>query len=279
MIDPDAVTRLPERQKIDLLKRLAENEYQEEDAEELCRTLMQDPSPSVRRLAIEGLWGATDPRHIEALIAVVRSDRDPEVRASAASVLGTYVYHGMEQEVLPPFYYRVRNFLVETVRDERNDMLLRRSALEAVSFDGGEDVADLIKWAYAHSDRELNLSAIFAMGRNHYDRWVEYLWKELSGDDRERKLEAVNAARDGWMRRLTPLLRNLAMSADREIAIAAIWALARAGGPGALEQLELCAESSDEDIRRNAADAIIEYQGYQSSDDESGLDDEDWYSS
>ena len=132
---------------------------------------------------LDAYWralGVTDPRHIEALIGVVTGDNDAEVRASAASVLGTYVFHGVEQEVLPPFYFRVRNFLVETVRDESNDMLVRRAALEAVSFDGGEDVADLIKWAYAHSDREMALSAIFSMGRNHYDRWVECLAKELA---------------------------------------------------------------------------------------------------
>jgi HEAT repeat protein len=268
MQDTDGVTRLSERQKIDLLKKLAEGRTSEEECARLCACLMRDRSPSVRRLAIEGLWGISDPRHIEPLIASVRTDDDVEVRASAASVLGTYVWRGLEEEVPQRHFHRVRRFLVEVVRDEGSPLPVRRAALEAVSFDPDEEVAELIEWGYTQADRELNLSAIFAMGRSQCERWVKHLASEMLSKDRERALEAVNAAGEGYLQSLTPILRNMVLCPDRDIRIAAMWALAHSGGPGALEQLELCAASSDNEVRRNASDAILEYQSVYSGDEE-----------
>jgi hypothetical protein len=66
------------------------------------------------------------------------------------------------------------------------------------------------------------------------------------------------------------------MDADKEIRLAAIWALARAGGPGALEQLELCGEDADEEIRRASSEAITEYTSFYAPDRHSSWTDEDW---
>jgi HEAT repeat protein len=276
MFDSEAMTRLTERQKIELLKKLADGDSPEEECGRVCENLMRDASPSVRRMAIEGLWGIADPRHIKSLMDIVSGDSDDEVRASAASVLGTYVWHGLEGEVPRRHFQRVRDFLMEAVRDERNPLPVRRSALEAVSFDPDDEVAELIEWGYKHPDRELNLSAIFAMGRSQCERWVRILGVEMQSEDRERRLEAIHSAGEGYMQGLTPTLRNLVLSPDREIRIAAMWSLAHTGGPGAVEQLELCAGSSDEEIRRNAEDAILEYQAvYSADEDESDADEED----
>ena len=260
MLDAEKVIHLSERQKLDLLKKVADGKTPEDECSRLCECLMRDVSASVRRLAIEGLWGISDVKYVEPLIAAARSDDDMNVRASAASVLGTFVCRGLEEESPPPSYHRVRDFLLEVIRDEKTSLLVRRSALEAVSFDPDDKVAELIAWGYTHSDREVNLSAIFAMGRSQCERWVPFLAREMQSSDRERRLETINAAGEGYLQPLTPMLRNLCMSSDKELAIAAIWALAHTGGPGAVEQLELCATSSNAEISRNASDAISEYR-------------------
>ncbi len=270
MLDVEKVTHLSERQKLELLKKVADGKTSEEECGRLCECLMRDLSASVRRLAIEGLWGISDTKYVEPLIATVSTDEDMNVRASAASVLGTFVCRGLEEETPPLSYHRVRDFLVDVIRNEKMPLLVRRSALEGASFDPDDRVAELIAWGYTHTDREVNLSAIFAMGRSQCDRWVPFLAREMQSSDHERRLEAINAAGEGYLQPLTPMLRNLAMSSDKEIAIAGIWSLAHTGGPGALEQLELCATSSDAEISRNASDAISEYRtvNARSRDDE-----------
>jgi HEAT repeat protein len=274
MLDVQKVVRLSERQKMDLLQKVAEGQTSETEGEELCECLLSDRSASVRRMAIEGLWGIGDPRHIDTLFRAVLSDDDVEVRASAASVLGTYVYRGLDEEIVQEEFERVRTFLVRAVRDEKKPWLVRRMALEAVSFDPGDDVGDLIEWAYKHDDREVNLSAIFAMGRSQAERWTQKLVSELHSSDRERKLEAINAAGEGYLEDLTPYLRNMALGPDHEVQQAAIWALSHTGGPGALEILELCAESPDEEVKQTAQDAIGEYQTVFSGEGDEGDSDE-----
>lgn len=259
MLDVSAMSRLSEEEKMNLLKKMAESETDAEDWEKLCEFFIGDTSASVRRLAIEFLWGTGETRFIEPLMESTLKDEDEQVRASAASVLGTFIYEGLDEESPPDYYFRVRDFLINCILNNANPIPVRAAALEAVSFDPEEEVTDLIDWAYRHEDREMNLSAIFAMGRNHGERWVPHLARELNSDDRERKLEALQAAQEGYMMGLTPILRNLALIKDKELRIHAIWALAHAGGPGALEILELCAESADEETRSNANEAIEEY--------------------
>jgi HEAT repeat protein len=86
------------------------------------------------------------------------------------------------------------------------------------------------------------------------------------------QLEAINAAAEAGLGTATPKLRNLAVNKDREIRLAAIWSLANTRGPGALETLEMCAQSEDEEIRDAAGDALDEFY-HASRADEDEADD------
>lgn len=267
MVDPNDLKGMSEQEKIELLSMLAEADERHGVTGAFYLPLLRDPSPEVRKLALSAFWEWAAPEFVEPLVDLARHDPDLDVRARAISVLGMFVYNGAIAMELPEScFLRVRRFLMDVARDSSQPLLMRRMAIEALSFDPADDVAELIEWAYHHEDEDMNLSALFSMGRGQSDRWTDYIVVELHSSNRRRRLEAITAASEGFVSEATPRLRALAMSRDRETRLGAIWALAHTGGPGALEVLEFCAESKDEEVREAAEEAIMEYTTFQESD-------------
>jgi HEAT repeat protein len=259
MISPDDLIMMTEQEKLDLLRQLTEAEEWQETFEPLYRKLVDDDSPKVRQEAIAALWDLADPSDIEPLMAKAEHDPDVEVRAKAASVLGIFVYEAvMGGGVEEAQYLTLRAFLLDLAQDPREELLVRRMAIEALSFDADDTVHDLIGWAYHHESVEVRMSAIFSMGRSGSARWIETILSELAGDDPKLLQEAVNAAAEAEIVAATPRLRNLVNHPDRDLRMAAIWALARTRGPGAVETLEMCSHSSDKEVRDTANDALDE---------------------
>lgn len=260
MISPDDLSLMNEQEKLELLSRMTEAEDWRDSFEPIYARLMDDESPEVRQAAVVALWDLADPRHIEPLMEKAENDPDTQVRGKAASVLGIYIYEGV-YDISPDEaqYLAVRKFLLDLAQDQKETLLVRRMAIEALSFDTDQAVQDLIQWAYQHPAVEVRMTAVFAMGRSGAACWHPTILEELSSDERSLRLEAVNAAGEAGMESATPKLRSLTRSSDKEIRTAAIWALAHTRGPGALETLELCALSEDEDTRNTAEDAIEEF--------------------
>jgi HEAT repeat protein len=273
MINPDDLSLMTEREKLDLLSQLAETEEWQEAFEPLYRTLMEDESPKVRQEAIAALWDLADPRDIEPLMAKAEDDPDVEVRGKAVSVLGIYIYESVVHGALDEAQYlSLRAFLLDMAQDPREELLVRRMAIEALSFDADETVHELIDWAYHHDSVDVRMTAIFAMGRSRSARWTETIMAELNQANPKLLLEAVNASAEAALIASTPRLRNLVNHPDREVRVAAVWALARTGGPGAIETLEMCSQSSDPEVRDIAHDALEEL--YHSRVDEEDDDDD-----
>jgi len=280
MASAEDVTRMTESEKIELLRRLTETDEPQGWHDEVFEELIDDESSEVRKLAVRGFWYMPQPKYIDMLIAKARDDPAVEVRGNAASVLGAYVYEGSVMEELPQKdFLRIRGFLLGLIRDEDQPLLVRRMALEALSFDTGKDVHEWIEWAYTHSDRKARITALFCMGRNGSGpdgRWDDIIVAELNSPDQGMQLEAIHAATESFLEVATPRLRTLAMSRDKNLRMHAIWALGHTAGPGALEVLELCATDADQDVRETAAEAIEEYDTFTSTDENDLEEDEDW---
>jgi len=260
MLNPDELSMMTEQEKLDLLRQIGEAEECQDCFEPIYRRLLEDESPQVRQEAVAALWDLADPRHVEQLMRMAESDPDNEVRAKAASVLGIYIYEAVVNGALDEAsYLSVRSFLLDLAQDPRENILVRRMAIEALSFDADETVHDLIDWAWRHPAVEVKMTALFAMGRSRSPRWTESILTELDSPERQLQLEAINAAAEAGLGAATPKLRNLAVNKDREIRLAAIWALANTRGPGALETLEMCAQAEDEEIRNAAGEALDEF--------------------
>jgi len=274
MINPDDVLLMTEQEKLDLLHQVSDADEWQSCFEPLYSCLMEDDSPKVRQEAIGALWEVADQRHIEPLMLKAEKDPDVAVRAKAAGVLGIYVYDGVVEGLLPESdLVTVRSFLLDLAQNPSEELMVRRMAIEALSFDADDVVQDLIEWAYHHQQPEMRMTAIFAMGRSRNPRWTDAILAELDSSDHAIQLEAINAAGDAGLARATPRLRILAAAKDRELATAAIWALAHTGGPGAIETIEMLSQSDDEEIRHVANEAIEEF--YQTSRDAEEDMDED----
>lgn len=273
MISPDDLTMMTEPEKLDLLRQISEADEWQDCFEPIYRRLMDDESPKIRQEAIAALWDLADPRHIDPLVQKAEADPDVEVRAKAASVLGIFVYEAVVNGALDEEQYlTIRSFLLDLAQNTHGHILVRRMALEALSFDADEQVHELIDWAYRHSDIEVRMTALFAMGRSRSPSWSDAILTELDSPHRQLQLEAVNACAEAGLIAATPKLRNLALNKDKEMRQAAIWALAHTRGPGALETLEMCAQASDEETRSMANDAIEEFYDAAREEEEQDAD-------
>jgi len=259
-------------QKLDFLRRIAQIPSWEGNYDALYRELLDDECAEVRRMCLSAFWESGGVEDMDRIMEIASSDPDPSVRAEACSTLGIYVYEAFVLEELDPSRYEtLREFLMGRLMDETESHDVRRFALESLGFDTGGDVADVLEWAYGQSEETWQASAVFAMGRSTNDRWAQHIVAALDSESRMVRLAAVKAASEGYCAEATPKLRNFVHDGDREIRLEAIWALGRAGGPGALEVLEFCATSDDEDVREMARGAVEEYAILKTGED--GFDD------
>ncbi|MFN8377164.1 MAG: HEAT repeat domain-containing protein [Anaerolineae bacterium] len=224
------------------------------------RFALNDPVPTVRALAVDLLWEDTSLDVMKALVALVHDDESAEVRASAASALGPFVLMGELGELDSAHAEHIQDLLLETYNNEREDIEVRRRALEAVANSGHEAVEDAILEAYHSDEHRMHVSALFAMGRTADDRWTPIVLEELESDDHELRYEAARAAGELELEDSIPVLTRIAFDDEVEIRDVAVWALGEIGGREPMRVLQVLSEeakeSDDEDLMNAIEDAI-----------------------
>ena len=266
--------QLTKEEKIKFLTRVVQGEDYSTDYWPVLREYIEDEDAEVRSLALDGLWDYPMPELIAPLFEIARNDPSQEVRSKAIVTLGRYIYEGdmadydfnwggmeelMREDELPEEdFLRVKDFLLELVRDESQPLDSRRFAIEALSFLNKPEVQDLIMAAYAHPDVKMKVSAIFAMGRQGNQRWADTLLKELDSEVKELQYEAVRAAGEAYLDKAVPRLKELALADDRDLQLEAIWGLGKIGGEGVPEFLHDLADDEDKEIREIAEAALEE---------------------
>ncbi len=266
--------QLTKKEKTELLTRVIEGEDYTTDYWPVLRDYLEDEDAEVRSLALEGLWDYPVPELIAPLFEIARNDPSQEVRSKAIVTLGRYIYEGdmadydfdwggmeelMREDELPEKdFLRVKEFLLDLVRDEGQPLDSRRFAIEALSFLNEPEVQDLIGAAYAHPDVKMKVSAIFAMGRQGDQRWADTLLKELGSEVKELQYEAVRAAGEAYLDKAVPRLKELALIDDKDLQLEAIWALGKIGGEDVSEFLYDLADDEDREVREMAEAALEE---------------------
>jgi hypothetical protein len=235
-------------------------EYAEIDFEldfsDLFRVALDDVSPVVRKMAIEGLWEDERLDLMRRLLALLEGDPSEEVRAAAAVSLGRYVYMAECEDLDGARAERVRSALERAVND--GSLEVARRALESLAYINDERVTRLIDAAYAHSDPLMRQSALFAMGRSADRFWAETVLAELHSDDPAMRYEAARASGEMRLPRALPsLARLIAQDRDAEVKTVAIWAMGEIGGKRARQLLEQLADSDDE-VQTAAAEEALE---------------------
>jgi HEAT repeat protein len=274
-------------EKIQYLQALIDDEEMSLDAFPVLAILVEDEDPEVRKLAVTGLWDHPRSEMIDRLCELVQHDPSQEVRSKAVVTLGRFIYEGDdddladddlawgdEDEELPveqlskKDFQRVKAFLMDLIRDDRQPSETRRFAVEAISFSNTPEVREIIAQAYAQADHKMKVSAIFAMGRSGDRAWSSILLQELESPVRELQFEATRAVGEAGLAAASPTLKRLVESGDLDLKLEAIWSLGRAGGPGVHRFLSETARSDDEDVREVAEAALEELAVTEAAEDD-----------
>jgi len=227
---------------------------------DLFRHCLTDADASVRATAIEGLWEDERADLVALLLPLAVSDPSEQVRASAASALGRFLYLAECEELEPRQGAAIRVALEGIVLDHSQPIEVARRALESLAHIDDERIRGLIDWAYEHGDERLRASALFAMGRSADAVWADTVLEELSSDAPAVRYEAAHASGEIQIQRAVEPLIALTSGSDADIRLAAIWSLGQIGGQRARTALERLADSSDESTALAAEEAIAELE-------------------
>ena len=211
----------------------------------IFRQCLDDDDDRLVQLGVEGLWEMEDRWLIAELVKLLRSERGPQVRATAALALGKFPVLSQEGKLQPQDGELVYRVLMDFLEDEIEDLEVRRRCLEAVAPFNTEEVQDYIRWAYEDDDQDLRSSSIYAMGRTGEAGWLPTLLRELESFDPAVRYETAHACGELGEEDAAPHLVELLQDDDPEVRMACIGALGKIGGALARRALIDCVRDGD----------------------------------
>jgi HEAT repeat protein len=236
-----------------------------------------DDDAAVRASAINGLWENESTALIGPLVHLLRHDPAVPVRATSASALSKFIYLSEIEEIDQAETLLAEEALLETIHQQKEDIEVRRRAVEAIAYSGEAGVVDIIESAYYDESEKMQVSAVFAMGRNGDERWRSRVIAELDNPNHEIRFEAARACGELELQEAVPKLINLVEEdPDLEVQEMSIWAMGRIGGTLAREALEICLESEIESLALAAEEALDELNLFAGTFDLFDFDEDDF---
>jgi HEAT repeat protein len=245
------------RQIVSRLVELAEDNF-ELDFDNILKNCLDDEDAEVRSKAIKGLWENEEPSLINTLLNLFEHDSSEAVQAAAASALGRFAMLAEHQKLRRSYRAKIYQALLATIKDNSRSPEVKRRALEAIAPMDSTEVGRAISEAYHSGHPKLEMSAIYAMGKNCNPAWLPLLFKELDSPEAEIRYEAATACGEIGEEEAVPHLIKLIDDRDIEVQLAAIRALGRIGGTEAKNCLEQCLDDDNEAIEQAAEQALYE---------------------
>ena len=258
------------RALIDASEAMFEMNYRE-----IALRALHDEDSLVRTAAIELLWTDETVETLRSLMSLAVDDPDSLVRAAALKELGRFILLGEYGDIPAEAAKEAQSLALRIHADRSQSLEARRRALEALSNSSHPDVERLIRAAYADGNHDLKISAIFAMGRTCSKVWREILLEELDSADSEVVFEAVTACGQIQLDESVRRIGLLVTSEDREIQLAAIWALGEIGGNHAFEILTSLEEMIEDEEAAAVIDEALDTAGFNRTFAALGLEFED----
>ena len=220
--------------------------------ERVFRVAVEDPEPTVRQLAVSGLWDDDAEEDVgRLLMSLVRDDPSIDVRTEAARALSTFTELAEIEEIDADLGEVIREELFRVAEDDAEPDMLRRAALESVATAGGDRVAALIRDALEIDDIDWKASALFAMGRTCRAEWLPYVLEELASPEAQLRFGAARAcAGIADPAAVSELMEAMDGEEDLEVRHAIIAALGEIGTKSSLRALRTLARMAmpeDED--------------------------------
>ena len=222
----------------------------------IFKMCLRDKDEAVIEKAMEGLWETEDRSVIPSLVQVLRSNRSPSVRASAAVALGKFAYLVQDGKLLQKDADMLRDNLLAVLENAEEPLEVRRRSLEAVAPFNTEDIKKYVCWAYESDDLRLKSSSIYAMGRTGETSWLPLLLKELQSKEPSVRYESANACGELGDEDPIPLLITLLQDDDYQVQLAGLNALGKIGGPLAKRALLRCIKEGDAVLEEAARSAL-----------------------
>ena len=211
------------------------------------RLMLDDPSATVRQLAVAALWedeGADLPGR---LLTIIAADPSQDVVAQAIQSLAATSERVAMSEIDPDQARHIAAILLGTADDVSLAPTVRRRALEVGAVCGdARRVTHLIEEFYEADEPGFRASAVYAMGRTADRRWLPLILAEFGDDDAELRFEAARAAGELGDSSALPGLIELAADEDPEVRQAAIGAIGHIGGRSGVRALEHLAANAGE---------------------------------
>lgn len=254
--------RLPiteRRRLLTTLIELAENDFAL-DFSAVFTLALTDLDGQIRAAAIQGLWEEQDVRLISQLGHCLSEDAEEAVRLAAAQALANFILWGELQQISPYFFEKAYHFLLEAHRKPTETLEVRRRALESLAYVGEPEITKLIQAAYEDPAEEMQLSAVFAMGRSADSRWRGTVTRHLESANPAMRYEAVRACGELAVSTAIPTLIELTQDVDAEIQQTALWALGQIGGERARRTLQRYQDSEREVLQTAAEEALQELE-------------------
>jgi HEAT repeat protein len=230
-----------------------------EDLEELSEhdTLMEfsavgkialdDLDDGVRETALRLLWECEDKSFISTVVELLERDPSSRVRASAASLMGRFVFMGETDELSEQLNDRVVDSLLKAHEND-TEKVVRRRALESLGYSSREDITHLIKQAMTKNDSDWLASSLYAMGRSADPVWSEIIQMHFTHPEETVREEAVRAAGELELTNTREmLLEILENEENNDILAATIWSLSKIGGEGVREAITKLSENVEDD--------------------------------
>jgi len=196
------------------------------DFHRLALSATRDADAATRILAVRGLTNEDRPEYLRLLVAQLRDDPAPAVRAEVAEVLGGFVV-ALELGLLPD---DDGESLVAALRDVIEDIEepdeVRARALESLGALSDESTAETISDQYEVGNHRMRLAALRAMGRSASEGWLDLLIYHF--DDEDPEVRAVAAEATGALlvdAAVPPLIMLAQEDKDDDVQVAAILAL------------------------------------------------------
>jgi HEAT repeat protein len=228
------------------------------DFDAIYRFCINDADSEVKVKAIEGLAECEDHSLIEPLISLLLGDLEHSVRAAAAAALGTFALLDEFGELTASDAEKVEKALFSAFNNNKEEMDVRRRALEAISTLSRPQVEELIRQAYQSDSLDLKASALCAMGLNCNPAWLSTILQELGSPNPRLRFESARACGELELEETVPKLIELIHDSDFEVQMSAIESLGKIGGNRAKEALRECLDTDNEAIIEAAQNALDE---------------------
>ena len=268
-LSPDQVRRFEERwiglsehEKLALLESLRSEESDNFRCEfnAIYHLAMDDASARVRQRAIESTIEDDSRWLLEKLLATLRGDEGPDIRAAAARALGPLAQRAELEDLPYTDGTELRETLLAVAARGSERLDVRGEALASAGYFSAEPVQRALREAFW--DEGLRLYAMRGMGHSADPRWLEALLEQCEDNDDVVRQTAARAAGEIGDEEAVETLTELLEDPSLEVRLAAIEALGEIGGDEAKNALVYAMEDGSDVIRQAAETALEEIESY-----------------